>query len=224
MKQSGLPIPFIKFIPKIFKEDVKAIALSNRVDTHLAEWEKDVLSVAQLYRPDETREIILSELDYCIEAGVRNDDSEVIKRKKIESAIASHKIRGTWELSAKILIDNITGLDAQFYDETLEDDAILCGDGIVPYDSAAYWFALGCDGLDDGLGVRLLTDGTEVMLAGVLYIDCHYGIHVSTLTAAQIAKIVDELRTEIVPAYYKVYLGYIDAVGDWQYYAGGEIS
>jgi hypothetical protein len=91
-------------------------------------------------------------------------------------------------------------------------------------DPPYYWGTMGVDGIDDLLGLAIIGDGTEVEIVGNIYIDCHYGIFVSTLTAAQIIQIVDDMAIDIVPAYMRVYLGYIDATGAFINYAGGTIG
>lgn len=103
-----------------------------------------------------------------------------------------------------------------------QDDWILVGDGLTP--AAFYWAALGADGVDDMLGIALIGKGDEIEVAGNIYIDCHKGVLVSTLTAAQIAQIVTELESDVAPAYMRIILGYINATGAFIEYANGRIE
>lgn len=217
-----LPIPFINFIPKIFKDDLRSTTLANKVDTHLNAWKKDVLDINRLQRADEAPAEFLPWLGNLLSANLQDFDSERIKRRKIRDAVSTHKIRGTWDADAKIRIDNITGLDAQIFTAAGQDDWILVGDGLTP--TEFYWAALGSDGIDDNLGISLIGEGTEIEVAGNIFIDAHQGINVSTLTPDQINQIVQELKDDVVPAYYRVYIGYVNVSGQFVIYSGGTIE
>lgn len=217
-----LPIPSFRFWPKIFQGDPRTASTAAKMDTHLTAWGKDTLGLRRLIRPDECPSIFLGVFGYMLNAGILPLDSDQVKRRKIRDAIATHKIRGSWANDAKKRIDNITGLNAVIVTQTGLDDWILCGDGTEP--PAFYWAALGVDGIDYGLGISLIGEGTEIEVAGNIYINLHYGITTPVLTAAQIAQIVQELSTDVAAAYYIIYLGYVDGAGMFQIYAGGIIS
>jgi len=67
-------------------------------------------------------------------------------------------------------------------------------------------------------------DGTEVEIWGNIYIDLHYGIHTAVLSASQIEQIVTDISMDIVPAYVRVYLGYVPVTGGFTIYSGGIIT
>jgi len=45
---------------------------------------------------------------------------------------------------------------------------------------------------------------------GNIAINCHYGITMPVLTTEQINMIIEELKNDVVPAYMKVWIGYVD--------------
>jgi hypothetical protein len=221
---SLLPIPLIKFFPKIFKNDDKAINLASKIETNLLTWKNDIIELNRFFRPDEVMERFLTELNFYLEAGMLNQDTELIKRKKARDAISQHKIRGTWQADAKIRIDNITGLSpgSRIFRSTGTADWILVGDGTTPTDF--YWASMGADGIDLDLGLDLIGEGTEIEIAGNIFIDLHEGVNTDVLTAEQIAHIVTDLETDVVPAYFIVNLGYVNVTGQFIIYSGGIIS
>ncbi len=212
-----LPTPFVKFIPKIFQKDTKAIAMADKIDTHLALWKRDILSIEQFRTADECPASVLNELGYLLNAGIQNEDSETVRRSKIYNAILNHKNRGTWDDDVKLRIQAITGIEPELFNQVDNDDWILLGKEST--DPDRYWATLGTDAIDDELGIWLVGDMTEYVIAGNIYID----LKSSILTAAQIQQIVDDLSEDIAPAYYAIYLGYISA-GIFVVYAGGIID
>lgn len=216
-----LPIPTSNYIPKLFNQQSSADrdALTAKLDELLNDLKTDIINLRYLYDPDRCSTAALEFLGLFLNAGLKQVDTERTKRQKIYTAIQSHKNRGSWDNHAKPLIDAITGLDARLYTEIGGSDWILWGEApgeIFP--AAYYWATMGADGIDDELGLDLIGSGSEVVVAGNIYINCHYGIYVSTLTAAQIAQIVAEIELDIIPAYVRVVLGYLDSSGIFQIY------
>lgn len=218
-----LPIPSLDFIPRIFrdKSTTETLSLTTKLDTDLSAWLADVKNIDQLLDVDRCPSQFLIYIGNMLNADAQTLDSDRTKRQKIYSAIQTHKRRGSWVDHAKIIMDAITGYDARRFVLTDSDDWIMLGDSDDP---PYYWGTMGVDGIDDLLGLALIGDGTEVEIAGNIYIDCHYGILVSTLTAAQITQIVNDIATDIVPAYMRVYLGYVNVAGAFINYAGGTIG
>jgi len=216
----SLPIPFIDFIPKVYKDNSKdsTIALTNKVDTHLTEWLNDIIQLAWLRDPFKINVLFLETLGNMLNAGLVSTDTEAQKRNKIALAVQGHKLRGSFELDAKPKIDAIAGGDSQISRSFDKDDWILVGDGLTP--TAFYWAALGVDGLDDELGISLIGEGTEIEVGGNIYID----VDNSGLSTAEVDQIVLELSLDIVPAYFIVNIGYLDGTGAFIIYAGGVIS
>jgi hypothetical protein len=68
-----LPIPFLKYIPKIFRNDSKAVTLATRIDTHLKQWKKDILEFQRLFRPDQTESKYLDDLGQYLYADILED-------------------------------------------------------------------------------------------------------------------------------------------------------
>jgi hypothetical protein len=218
-----LPLPSINFFPKAFQDDSKAIALGNKLDSYIALWTADILGIKTVARADMIPGSLIDELGFLLNANIMPTDTEVLKRQKVAHAIERQVIRGTWTDSAKVRIDDITGLNSAIYISALSDDWILCGDGITET-SASYWGTMGCDGIDDALGLALIGDGTEIEIQGNVYINLHVGIFVSTLTNAEILAIVADIGSDIAPAYFRIYLGYENALGQFELYANGTIG
>jgi len=218
-----LPLPTIDYIPKIFKDRAtdETIALTDKMDEHIAELFTDVKGIANLLDVNKCPSNYLTYLGYMLNADVQTIDSDRTKRQKIYSAIQTHKRRGSWEFHAKLIVDAITGYNAVRYVITDSDDWILCGDGIV--ETATEWAILGGDGTSP-YGFSLIGDGTEVEVWGNIYIDLHYGVYTDVLTADQIQQIVDAISEDIVPAYVRVYLGYVPTTGGFTVYSGGIIT
>ncbi len=212
------PIPAIRFFPKLFKDDVKAQKLATLLDTEMTNVKSDILGMKRFYRPMECPVWALAELDFLLGSIVLPGDSEKTKRIKIKNATVTYSIRGSWADDVKIIIDAITGYDALQW-------AIIGGDDWIfwdaSFDSSYYYAVMGCDGVDLNEGIALIGAGSEV--AGNIYINLHYGITTGVLSAAQIAQIVASIETDEVPAYMRVYLGYLNSSGQFIIYTGGTI-
>lgn len=219
-----LPIPSINYIPKVFRDkgDSTTIALTDKMDEHILDWFEDIINLENLVDAEKCPAGYLGHLGYLVNAGILEGDTETSRRKKILGAIASHKRRGSWEYHAKILIDAITGCDARIFKISDSDDWILCGDGFT--ETGTSWAILE-GGVDDPYGFSLIGEGDEIEFWGNIYIDCHYGVYTPVLTTDQITMIVESIATDVVPAYVKVYLGYMTGAGvGFTTYAGGTIS
>ena len=213
-----LPIPFKDYIPKIFGDDSRATSLGVKIDTHLEAWKKDILDIQRLVRSDECPSWCLDELGFYLNAGLKNLDTELQKRQKILYAIYGHIVRGRWTADAKIRIDRITGYDSELTHIHDTDEWIMFGGAEISPEVDYYWGSLGTDGADDSLGLWLMTTGYELPIAGNVIIDAHQGVSTPVLTAGQIAQIVDEITSDIVPAYYRVYIGYYNGASEFVEY------
>jgi hypothetical protein len=249
-----LDCKFDKYFPKVLveKQDNSGQALINFLNENICEWKKEIIEMKYLKNPDRTGNKFLDDLGDYVEAGIFPGDSETLKRQKIQTAVATHKLRGTWEDNVKIIIDRITGKDSSLVKADGGDDAILLGDGTE--DDTFYWMTLGGDGIDDELGIYL-SGSTQVEIAGVVYIDLGYtiddllypddsvvpgdgtvsgttyestigtdgidselGMYIPGDGTSSIDDILDEIVlniSEVVPAYFRVFLGYTDADGDF---------
>jgi hypothetical protein len=224
-----LPVPFIKYIPKLFRDNAitETNALCDKADTHIEEWKQDVINIQYLLEADRCPSAFLNVLGNYVAAGIRNLDDDATKRQKIYNAIQMHIYRSTWEESAKAVIDAITGYDARL----INSRSYIVGmniwvecDGVNNVDTK--WAPEGTGTDADYMGIKETCPGgvVEPEIPGLIYIDCHYGINVSTLTAPEIADIVAQLTDEIAPAYMIIYLCYINATGQIITYTGGTIS
>lgn len=222
MANNGLPTPFEDFIPKFFKESLNQAGqnMASKIDTHLAAWLLDIKKIEWIRRPEQIPAEFLDIMGSFLAAGIEPQDTETQKRKKIYNAVNSHKLRGVFNDDVKPIIDAIAGDSARILGNSFfdSDEWILVGDGVVISDPSVYWASMGADGIDTDLGIALIGDGTEIKIAGNIYIDCHENINVSTLTADQVAQIKLDLEGKRVPAYYKVFLGYVDVSGNFQIY------
>lgn len=212
-----IPESIIKHFPKYMSDnpDAGTLALAQAIDDLFQEINADIDVIAYFNDPVKCPAEYVSEIGTLLNAGIKPYDSEITRRKKVVNAVKTHKKRGQWENDAKVRIDNITGYDAVIKRSLDSDDWIMLGD----YDDPSYyWGTMGIDGIDDSLGLALTGEGTEIVIAGNIYIDCHDGINVSTLTVEQIAQIVDEIAFDVIPAYMRIYLGYIDVTGAFVIY------
>jgi phage tail-like protein len=218
-----LPYPFENFIPKLFKENLtdSGQALCDKMDEYMETAKSDILTILTLNDIDTCPEKFLNILGYTVCAPINSGDSERTKRKKIYTAIESHKTRGSWQLHAKNIIDSITGYSAEISQGYDTDDWILCGDGVLELDTD--WSILAA-GDASPYGFAFVGYGTEIEIQGNIYINCHYGIYTAVLTAAQIVEIIYNIETDVVPAYCRVYLGYINTSGQFIIYSGGTIG
>jgi hypothetical protein len=197
-----LPIPFIKYIPKLFQQDQKAITMATKIDTHLAEWKIDVLNLRRFIRPDEAPAAMLDELGYELNAGIKTNDTVATKRKKIYNAVQSHKFKNTWPYDVKLRIEAITGQTATLYYPTDDNNWLLRG--VTPIEPSDYQASMGIsDGTDTALGIWMLGSMEEVVVPGNIYIDLGAGLTTPILEA-----VVSILENDAVPAYMYVYLGY----------------
>lgn len=217
------PIPFINYIPKAFRENTKlsTIQMCDEADDQLGSLYDEIINLKYLMDIERCPDKYLSFLGYLNNAGIINSDNETTKRQKIDIATASHKIRGSWENQVKIFMDAITGYSAEIFRATDSDDWILTGDGSLAIGSD--WAILSGDG-NEPYGMSLIGEGDEIEVAGNIYIDCHNGIHTAILSTAQITMLVNGIKDDVVPAYMRVYLGYIDSSGIFTRYSGGTIG
>lgn len=200
-----LPLPFEKYIPKFFKRDKKLIAFADKMDELINSFKTDTLGINDIIDPVKCPSILLDELGYFLNAGIKPFDNESQKRLKIATAIQAHKKRGSFKYDAKPKIDAIAGGDSQILTARIGDDWILVGDTLTE-NSNNYWASMGIDGIDDNLGISMIGEGTEIEIAGNIYIN----VDSSSLTTDQINQIIDELKDDIAPAYYKIFIGYLD--------------
>lgn len=204
-----LPIPFEKYIPKFFERDDKLEAFADKMDELMSSFKTDTLGLNDFIDSVKIKSGLLTELDFLLNAGVNQTDSDRIKRQKIAKAVQGHKKRGTWKDDAKPKIDAIAGGDAQIIQSTGNDDWIVPGDGLTP--SAFYWATMGTDGVDDDLGIAIIGEGNEIEISGNIYID----VDNDSLTSDQVDQIVLELEEDIAPAYYRIFIGYVNVSGQF---------
>lgn len=220
-----LPLPIENYIPKLLTDNIddRGQAFIDKINSLIINILDDIMEMQYFKLPERCPSVFIDELGYLLNAGIINTDTDRIKRNKIKNAVRSHRNRGLWQDDAKLRIDNITGYSAKIFRSIDSDDSILMAKQAA--DPDRYWMTLSAkDGSDDNLGIWLIGDFTEYVIAGNISIDCHDGIHTAVLTAAQIFQIKVEIQDDVVPAYCAVYLGYVNASGQFIVYSGGIIN
>jgi len=198
-----IPESIDAYIPKFYKRDAKLSAYTTKLDEIIAYLKADIIGINDFIDPMKIPAALIVELGYLLNAGIKDQDSETDRRKKVAGAIAAHKRRGSFNLDAKPKIDLVCGGDSVIIRSFDKDDWILVGDGLTP--AAYYWAAMGCDGIDDDLGISLIGEGTEIEVAFNVYID----VDNAALSAADQAKLELEME-DIAPAYMYVHFGYVN--------------
>jgi len=211
-----LPRSFLDYLPDplIGKNlDEAGQDLVDFMDNFTLEIFEKILDVWYFKHPEKTPEITLPYWEQYFNIVNRSSKTLRQRRQSISGAVAGHKKRGLWTDSVKPIIDSIAGGDSQILENGTGSDWILTGDGNTP--TAYYWSTFGGDGIDDQLGMDFIGLGTEIEIAGNIYID----VDNDSLTTAEISQLVAELETDVAPAYYRIFLGYIDISGDFITYA-----
>ena len=205
-----LPIPVQDYVPKMLLGNVTTSgqALIDYYDEKYLALEKEIFEIFWFRLLERCPANFLDEWGALLSADLKQTDSDYTKRKKIQTAIETHKVRGSWVNDAKNRIDAITGLDAEIYSSPGQDDWIMVGEDTEPV--GYYTAILGADGIDLGFGISLAGEGDELVISGNIYIDCHHGVNVATLTADQIAEIIYQIQDDVAPAYMRIVLGYIN--------------
>lgn len=200
-----LALPFEKYIPKVLQENIDDFgqALVDYMNTLLEDVKEETIGLKYFYTIELVSENFLKTIGTQLTADILDDDTDRQKRVKILYGMKNRKFRSTWQDDAKIRIDNITGLDSVLLTSPGLDDFIICGDGLCP--SAYYWSAVGVDGIDDDLGISIVGEGDEIEVLGNIYIDVG-----GLISAAIITQVIENIKT-IVPAYFRIILGYISA-------------
>jgi len=219
-----LPLPFSKFIPKIFSnpDDTSMVALASKANDAVEDLENSIKNLMYLINCVRCPSIFLSELNYFLNAGIIQTDSDRQKRTKIFNAIQNHKLRGNWLDYVKPLIDGITGYDARLATTYSSVDWILIGNGEM--ETGNTWAYLGDDGTTEPRGVALVGAGDEIGIRGNIFINCHYGITTPVLTQAQISEIKYKISFVFKPAYLVINLCYINSSGSLIIYTNGVIN
>lgn len=203
-----IPVDILDYIPKFYKRDTKLLNFASKFNSILADLKADTLGLNTLIDPHRIPAALIAELGYYLNAGIQDQDSEADRRYKVATAVQGHKRRGSFNLDAKPKIDLICGGDSAIIRSFGKDDWILVGDGLTP--AAYYWAAMGCDGIDDDLGISLIGEGTEIEVWGNIYID----VDNNALSAADQTKLELAMQ-DIVPAYFWVHFGYISGTGQF---------
>lgn len=219
-----LPIPLEEFIPKLLTLNPSDAgqALLDFWDEKYQELSDEIMEMYWFKLPERCPAKFLNELGYWLSAGILEVDSEMTKRLKIKSAVETHKIRGSWINDAKNRIDSITGYSAVIYSSPGQDDWIMVGEDSEPVNY--YTASLGVDGIDDDLGISLIGAGDELVVGGNVYINCHEGVYTAVLTSDEIENIVLQLRTDVLPCYMRIILGYADSSNQFNEYPNGRIE
>jgi hypothetical protein len=211
------PESSIEAFPSPMQEnpDAGTLALAAKLDTMLKGIFDDVDFIELLKLPEACPQQFLEEFGYMLQAGILPGDDDRTRRVKISTAVAGHKLRGTWVHDVKPKIDSITGASATLWNPIGRelDWPVRIGGDPAPH----AWMVRG-GGLD-AYGIIRTGTGCEVIIEGYVYID----VGTPGLTPEQVRLIVDTLRVDVAPAYFHIYVGYI-STGKFIVYSGGIIE
>jgi hypothetical protein len=197
-------------------DDKAWVALAAAIDAAVGGVQSDLVELQYIYVPERTPAQLLDDLGAMMAAGMKATDSVVTKRRKLATAVQGHKRRSTWLYSLKPAIDAVTGFSSSIYMDLFSNWPVRVGDAERLL-SGYPWYLRG-DGAAYGGTVRV-GSGLEAIVAGNVYVD----VGTSGLTAEQVAQVVAQVKDDIVPAYFRVFLGYTTA-GAFTQYAGGQIG
>lgn len=212
-----LPVPFIKHLPKAAKEgdDAGRDALVDKADAHVSAWSDETKILLESYRVEKVSAIVLDEMADQMAVSIFSGDTERMKRAKIASAIPGHKRRASFPLDIKPTIDIIVGADCQIVNEILGPQFVWANsEDDIPV--GAEW-VLWDNGLGDN-GMVWSGGEFESTVAGIASID----VGRSDLSSEELSQVVEAVSV-VVPAYYRVILGYF-ASGAFTPYVGGTIG
>lgn len=211
-----LPIPLRDNIPALLRakldESQSGTDLIDQLEEYVLEWSEETFNLVYLKTPERCPASFLDELGNYVNAGITNLDEERTKRQKIRSAVKGHKLRGTWEADVKPKVDAIAGGDSQIFTPSNQADWIMLG--AETSDPDVYWATMGMDGVDDDLGIDLVGSFEELVIAGNIAID----VDNASLTSDELDNIVATLELDILPAYYRINIGYVDGGGNFVSY------
>lgn len=233
--------PFVTYIPKFFNRDEKLIAFADKMDEIIDSTYQEIIDLSTFIDPVRMPSLILNDMGDYLNAGILNTDTERTKRQKISIAIQSHKLRGTWKYDVKPTIDSIIGDDAQLFGSSGDSsDFIVLGQ--ESDDPDFYWGTIGIDGIDNELGLDVVGEGNELVLAGIFLIDVGIGDNsleekitsdgetkVTTDNEIKVVYTVDVEALKValedkIPDYFRVFLGYTDNSGDFIFFENGQIN
>lgn len=226
----GLPVPFINNVLAALRQtgDPALLALAAKIDGWLVTGVgltgggkpvvPEIIAELAFHRPEQADVSVLQELAYMIGANVAVGDSTDTIRKKIYSAVDGQKKKGQWFADAKPKIDVITGLSATLF-SGINDVWWVRYSGGAGEPIQPSWSIRGTG--EAGWGLYRIGSGIEAIIPGNVYIDL--GGNAGNPTAAVIAQVVAAISPDVVPAYYRIFLGYTTA-GAFTTYAGGQIG
>lgn len=221
-KYRGLPTPFIQNVLATLRQasDPGTVALANKIDYWAENVAAEIAGMLAIHRPEQAPYVVLQELAYMVGANVVLVDSEDTIRKKIFAAVDSQKKKGQWLADAKPKIDVITGLNSVLWSGINDFWPVRIGNTPgMTYGSN--WSIRGAGDNAAYPGIIRTGTGTEAIIEGNIYIDL--GGTAGNPTAATIAAVVAAISLDVVPAYFKEFLGYVVA-GAFTVYAGGQIG
>ncbi len=199
-------------------ENPTFIKLATYMENLIDELNQETIDLQILWDPVRCPANLLDAMAFGFGIPLQAQDSDRTKRKKIITGVLAHKFRGTFKFDAKPRIDAITGYSSAISHVQDSDDAIEMAYELT--DPDRYWSTEnGYDGSDDNLGTWEIGTFLEYVVAGNVRIDLHDGVHTAVLSAAVVNQVVLEIKDDIVPAYYRVVLGYFDVSDDFQEYA-----
>jgi len=216
-----LPIPSAtKLIPTWYQQgmDPARDAMTAKLDAHLAEWTQELVELSHVHRPDRCASALLGELAYMLGVTLLASDSDQAQRLKIANAETTRANLGLWATCIAPLVNAVTGTSCVVWAPVAWDWEVSV-EGSEAVLATAYWATSG-EGDDPNITGEIVAEAdVEPINPGNVYIDTQTG---GSLGAASVAAIVLAIGY-LVPAYFRVYVGYTTS-GAFTTYAGGVIN
>lgn len=208
-----LPIPFANWIPRAFRDgdDATRDAFCAKMDGVMTGLSDDTKTLLTLSDPARAPTVCIEPLAEMLAANILPSDSISQKREKVSIAVEGHKTRGTF-LALKPIIDVFVGGDSYLW-AGWDTSAVSYIRGGLPEEPGNYWASIGCDGVDNLLGMLIIGTGTEFEEPGNIYVD----VGSSTLTSEQVATLVVLVEKDNACAYVILHLGYASGSGFVEY-------
>lgn len=160
-----LPKSFYDMFPKLLQDnDPRGISLAEKLNTIFGDIEKNIIKMLNFFCVEKVPIELIGELNFLLNAGINNGDTERVKRQKIYYAIQTHKKRYLW-VTIKKVIDNITLGNASIIPVDLAGLWIMCDDNTYISQNSSRL----TDNTD--YGMRLFDGGSSANSPGNIYID-----------------------------------------------------
>lgn len=211
-----IPVPSIESVPAALVDSEGIVPFTDMLDDQFQASFNETAGLKDMKDPLRVPSVGLAGLGEMLSTDLLPDDSDEVKRRKVANATAANRERSLWT-PMKVIIDAMVGADATLVNSLGDDDFVLAPDDT----DAFYWAGIGGADALAAYGIRIVgggSDGVEGVIKGEILVD----VGRDDLTAAEIAALVEGVRRSC-PAFFEVYLGYMDG-GAFVPYAGGMVG